>query len=674
MSKKQTAWLLGGGLKRAVRMITEAQYISAEELFAQLKSGGEVRDPASAYAAVVWAYRCVNLRALIIGNLPWRIVDQRGNEVEGWPLAQELDDLLGRVEFALCLWGASYLLKQNDGLALKGLRWQNPLTMRPLIEARGGLIGFEQRLREEGGAETVARFRPGQVIYHRLENPADDLGPGVSPLQVALSAAGLARNANVYAEKFFEHGAIPAVVLTTEEDLLEGDREEARNWWRRTFGGVKKSWETGIFGRGLKPMVVGSPVKDLVLSSLYQEMRSQICVAFGIPQTLLEDAANFATAREHKLELYQETIFPEGRLIAKGLNRQLFDALGLTFEFAEEQVEAVQQDEATKATAIMGLYDKGIITLNEAREQLGYEPLAEEEQEAKEEPPPAEEESVEEEADAAPLPKAAYQELARWRRKAARGEGHFVSDVIPAWLRSAIRARLLHPLLRDHAIEPALRRFDAEGARKKLTKKVAAALSSHADDVILGALGGAMPEAALGKLGVSLTSTLTEGLLMIALDLLLELATETGVGIDYDKEMIDAAKWAADYSYEQVKDVVDTERRLLQDVISRLTDGQIDQEAAELLLRPSFGEVRAALIATSEATRAMSHATDQYKEELRERGPSPVVRWLTEEDEKVCDLCGPLDHLPEEKWRDQYPDGPPAHPGCRCRTVVELKR
>ena len=667
MARRQVAWVLGGGLERAARMVTEAQFISAEELFAQLKSGGDATTPAGAYASVVWAYRCVNLRALTIGALPWRVVDRAGNEV-AWPLAEALDDHLARIEFALSVWGAAYLLKAGDGGTLRGFQWLNPLTMRPVADALTGITAFEQRLRSKGAIEVVRSFRPGQVIYHRLENPADDLGPGVSPLQVALSAAGLARNANVFAERFFEYGAIPALVLSTEQDVLPGEREEVQRWWQKTFGGVRRAWETLIVGRGLKPVVIGSPVKDLALSALYQEMRDQICVAFGVPQTLLADAANFATAREHKLEFYYGTIFPEADLIAKGLNRQLFEPLGLAFEWATEQVEAVQQDEATKAAAITSLYAKGIITLSEAREQLGYGPLPGEEGAA--EPAPV----VGEEPEIAPVSKAAYQDLARWRKKLARGEGHFVSAAIPDWLRAAVRARLLHPLLADHAIEPALRRFDAEGARKKLTKKVAAALSSHADDVIAGALGGAMPEAALGNLSVSLTSTLTEGLLLIALDLLLELATETGVGIDYDKEMIDAAKWAADYSYEQVKDVVDTERRLLQDVISRLTDGQIDQEAAELLLRPSFGEVRAALIATSEATRAMSHATDQYKEELRERGLSPVVRWLTEEDEKVCDLCGPLDHLPEEKWRDQYPDGPPAHPGCRCRTVVELKR
>ena len=38
----------------------------------------------------------------------------------------------------------------------------------------------------------------------------------------------------------------------------------------------------------------------------------------------------------------------------------------------------------------------------------------------------------------------------------------------------------------------------------------------------------------------------------------------------------------------------------------------------------------------------------------------------------VCPICGPLDRTLFKNYSDQYPDGPPAHPNCRCDIGVEV--
>ena len=40
--------------------------------------------------------------------------------------------------------------------------------------------------------------------------------------------------------------------------------------------------------------------------------------------------------------------------------------------------------------------------------------------------------------------------------------------------------------------------------------------------------------------------------------------------------------------------------------------------------------------------------------------------WITEYDAKVCPICRPLHERKREVWEAQFPDGPPAHPNCRC--------
>lgn len=40
--------------------------------------------------------------------------------------------------------------------------------------------------------------------------------------------------------------------------------------------------------------------------------------------------------------------------------------------------------------------------------------------------------------------------------------------------------------------------------------------------------------------------------------------------------------------------------------------------------------------------------------------------WVTEYDGRVCPICAPLHGSPEEVWRKTIPQGPRAHPRCRC--------
>lgn len=40
--------------------------------------------------------------------------------------------------------------------------------------------------------------------------------------------------------------------------------------------------------------------------------------------------------------------------------------------------------------------------------------------------------------------------------------------------------------------------------------------------------------------------------------------------------------------------------------------------------------------------------------------------WQTERDRFVCPICNPLQGKPKFYWGRNFPDGPPAHPNCRC--------
>jgi hypothetical protein len=97
-----------------------------------------------------------------------------------------------------------------------------------------------------------------------------------------------------------------------------------------------------------------------------------------------------------------------------------------------------------------------------------------------------------------------------------------------------------------------------------------------------------------------------------------------------------------------------------------------------------FSSGHAEQVSITELTRAEAFFSDALSSRLHEQGANNQIRWLTSEDEKVCPLCSPADHklkdepinTPKGSWNGQTWGNrygrPPAHPNCRCKTVVEL--
>lgn len=133
---------------------------------------------------------------------------------------------------------------------------------------------------------------------------------------------------------------------------------------------------------------------------------------------------------------------------------------------------------------------------------------------------------------------------------------------------------------------------------------------------------------------------------------------------------------------EAARGIAQNTQAQLQALINQgLTENEIVESIA---LRFSSGH--AAQVAITEITRAEAQFSEALSARLAEQGVTTVIRWLTAEDEKVCPICGPADHKKKDEvistakggwngqtWGQRF-GSPPAHPNCRCQTVVELSK
>jgi hypothetical protein len=162
-------------------------------------------------------------------------------------------------------------------------------------------------------------------------------------------ASGVLANVDEFVAAFFGRGAIKATVFRAK-GMAKDARLKLKAWWLRFATGVKNAWSTGVFSATeLDPVVIGEGLESLENQALTEEKRQDISAALGIPQTLLFQSANFATAKQDSWNFYDQTVIPEMEFIQEVLNTQVFEPMGFQLQFLPETLDIRQADEKERS-------------------------------------------------------------------------------------------------------------------------------------------------------------------------------------------------------------------------------------------------------------------------------------------------------------------------------------
>lgn len=193
-----------------------------------------------------------------------------------------------------------------------------------------------------------------------------------------------------------------------------------------------------------------------------------------------------------------------------------------------------------------------------------------------------------------------------------------------------------------------------------------------------------MSDFLLGELDDGFWEQLTAGLLADLVRLLGRAAKDGArlfeelVNVDLDLGVVNvaAAAWAQDYAFDLVKGLTTT----LRDALSQAVDSFVRTPGftiGDVMAALPLDETRAARVATTEITRAYAEGNQKAGEALAEANPGvDVIKiWFTNNDDRVCPVCEPLDgkEVAIDADFDAGIPNPPAHPGCRCWTETSTK-
>jgi HK97 family phage portal protein len=340
------------------------------------------------------------------------------------------------------------------------LRRFHPELMELEIDKQQGLTGFKRKI-----GTTEIKFKRDEIGHAWVPSREKEIAIGSSRVMAALAASGLLQSIDEYGRKHFKSGAINPTLVEIEDyhTLGDAEQERTRSIFRRMFqGGVKKAFEVFPVGSNTKVHNIGSPMADLAIPELTDRKREDICVALGVPMTLLfPSAANYATSQQDDIHFYNKTIVPLLRVVEGMLNPYFLNkGLNYQLEFREQEMDIFQEDESSRSDSLRNLTATGI-PLVIAMEILGYDLTDEqwsavravEEKEDElpmisEVPPMEEDNEIITVRSFKPVESIATH-LDMWQRKAKKAykkHGNasieFESDLIPSTLSAAIKGHL----------------------------------------------------------------------------------------------------------------------------------------------------------------------------------------------------------------------------------------
>ena len=273
--------------------------------------------------------------------------------------------------------GNAYIYKIRNGAnKVVGIKLLRSDRVKIKINPRDGRLNYEYEIDSVRYA-----LNPDDVSQLKFPSMTSDLY-GLSPLQPIASVINLDLAQIQYAKFFFQNSGTPSGLLKVKRRLqTPEDADRIRSRWRSSFGGGNMH-KLAVLDEDATYERLGESLSNMAFPELRDTTESRICMAFGIPPILIGsvvglDRATYSNYREARQSFFYETMIPLANRIVRFLNHCLsyeFPNAGY-IEANFNDVQALTEDMNSLTERTTKQWDSGLISLNEAREALGLDPL-----------------------------------------------------------------------------------------------------------------------------------------------------------------------------------------------------------------------------------------------------------------------------------------------------------
>ena len=309
-----------------------------------------------------------------LDNHPLRQLLQRPN-----PFMDEYDLWYAVVVYQK-LAGGAYFEKERDRAGRTVALWPlRPDWVRPIRSQATFIGGYEYAV----PGEPVITLRAEDVLDFKLFDPLN-MYRGYPPAAVAGRVGDVDNATTDYLKLFMEKGGMPPGLLKTKQKLIDTEIADIRRRWGERYGGHQHWMEPAVLDSDAEYQQVGLSFKDMGFDVLDARSEARICMIMGIPPILVGakiglDRATYSNYSEARQAWWEDTLTPLYHNFESVINNDLAPEFGdgLTCEFDFSDVPAFrEQTDALYGRANEGI-TRGYLTINEAREIVGLDPIGE---------------------------------------------------------------------------------------------------------------------------------------------------------------------------------------------------------------------------------------------------------------------------------------------------------
>lgn len=269
--------------------------------------------------------------------------------------------------------GDSYIERLGSNIRIQRLHTISSKYMRKKIISKNELKYYQVY-----NEQVVAEWTEKDMFSESLDN--GNLY-GISPLMAAQKELLIDLSAIIFNKSFFENGATPTTVFKLRDELTQLDpsrfddiRKQLMDQYSSARNGNKP-----IFNNFIEDVkIVDRDLNKIQFLGSRDKFIEKICACFDISKAMIgiTDSANEATASNTmQQEFYRTAVRPYEEMLERWFNREVFPAIGLS-GISITIKEEIFVDDTEKTNLVLKQRDSGLITTNQAREELGL-PLIE---------------------------------------------------------------------------------------------------------------------------------------------------------------------------------------------------------------------------------------------------------------------------------------------------------
>jgi len=219
------------------------------------------------------------------------------------------------------------------------------------------------------------RIEPINVI-HLLKNSKDGVNGKGLPLY-AKKILDIALATDSHAKNYFENGANIDGILQSSKPLTSAQKLDIKQSWDLVHG-PGKSGGIAVLGADMTYTPVGANANDSEMIESREFNAKSICQYLNLDPILLgiSSASSYNSIEQAQLAFLSHCIYPLISLIEAEFNRKLLkpsEMSSLYIDFDENHI--MFADKSATANYYATLVKNGIITPNEARHNLGLNPM-----------------------------------------------------------------------------------------------------------------------------------------------------------------------------------------------------------------------------------------------------------------------------------------------------------